>query len=260
MRAPGAALLVGLALLLLELPMAHGLALFHSMDNNGSLCSQPKPMQITYFNNAASSDSYQVPLSAEAWNDAPVMIHLSSTSSLGSATIIVNSTNSPNFDFYGITYNAQNATGFNLLCSGGHIHIPIAITVDDSNLASFDGAHPSLSDNDVRVHNLAHEMGHAIGLFHSQVVCSLMYPYMDTSIPNCGVYFPVVDDVKSAAMLYGWAFDSSFASQSTSSNGKVSWEGNGICVTCPPVDLQVLSPSTSSATVYNNSHLRTLPS
>src|SRR5713101_1901852 len=123
--------------------MAHGLTLFHSMDNNGSLCNQPKPMQITYFNNAGSNDSYQVPLSAEAWNDAPVLIHLSSASSPTSATIIVNSTQNQNFDFYGITYSAQNATGFNLLCSGGYIHIPIAITVDDFNLASFESAHPN---------------------------------------------------------------------------------------------------------------------
>ena len=251
------AILVAVIIVSSETVLTHGLALETS---NGSKCTQPSPMQITYYSGTSASDSYQVPLAAESWNDMPAMIHLSSIASSGSAAITVASTLDPSRLFLGITFTAGNPDLL-LTCSNGNVNDPTQIIISDYYVSQEEANSTKifgfqLSDNDFRVHILAHELGHAIGLAHSQVLCSLMYESLD-NIKYCGqgVYFPVVDDIKGAAMLYGWAFDASFASQSVSGNGKVSWEGNGFCVTCPPVDLQVLSPSTSSVKVYNNSAL-----
>ncbi len=196
-------------------------------------------MNISYLNIASPVENYQVPLAAESWNDVPAFIHLSSTSDQGSAMIIVNSTYDQNFKLTGGTPYG----GLTLFsCHNGYIDTPVRIVLNDYVLSSY--------SQDVIILTIAHEMGHAMGIEHSLVTASLMWDGPE-NFKNYGVYFPVVDDIKAAAALYGWTGDSALANFS-GQNGGVG------CVTpcLPPFTLFVTTAGSGNyAKVMNNTGL-----
>src|SRR5437879_4581928 len=89
-----------------ETVLAAGYVLENSTSGNGSLCRQPSPMNIAYYNAAGSVESQDVPLAAETWNDVPAVVHFTQVGSPGSAVVIVNSTNNPFAPVVGRTYNS----------------------------------------------------------------------------------------------------------------------------------------------------------
>src|SRR5712691_3272311 len=110
-------LLIGISLLSMEGLSVNGYDFVTSVTGNGSLCRQQNPMQLTYYNAASSSDTYQVPLAAEAWNDVPAFLHFSISTSQASATITVTSIFRTDLTFYGHVFTPGFPDGIS--CSNG---------------------------------------------------------------------------------------------------------------------------------------------
>lgn len=241
-----AGILIGLVLLSLESLSASGFALYSSDDKNGSLCKQRHPTSVGVYNGASSPDSNEVPLAVSAWNDVPTPLSLQPVSNPSLAVILVNNTNNPLLRYNGNTYNAGGDAlpQSKLNCSGGYINTPVAITINDAGVSTSESNFPqSVDDMDFRIQIIAHEMGHSLGLAHSTETCSLMLgsPYYE-NVLQCRVFFPVVDDVRGLAALYGWAADTTFAQSSGQTTGRT-----------PPLELQQGYGSVSSPTTLPSS-------
>ncbi|TMI22676.1 matrixin family metalloprotease [Candidatus Bathyarchaeota archaeon] len=221
------AVLIGIILVSTEALSVEGYSLFYSQDNNGSLCKQQNPLQIKYYNGASAMESLQVPWAAEVWNDVPALLYFAPVSNQGMAAVVINSTNNPNFDFFGTTYNHGGLANKKIYCSNGYVNTPVVITLADANIQSFEQQYPNVDSREFVGQVIAHEMGHSLGLAHSGRPCTLMYEYDVVLDPQCqgGVFFPVKDDIDGAIALYGVVVSTPFSNTDVS-GGYLCWYCN----------------------------------
>ena len=215
-------------------------------------------MQITYYNVNYTADPYALSLAAEVWNDVPAFIHISSTSNQNAATVLVLQTSNPlDLGTLARTWNSPSKT---FSCPGGIISTPLYIQINTAAVADYlNNPHPSTTTLNVDIHVLAHELGHVLGLAAQvQVQCSLEEKSIYLS-EQCGVDFPVADDIKGVSALYGWAGDTRFAGSADANGFSIDFSGSGgfQCEPCePPVTLlNTLAGTNYHAEVLNNTSL-----
>lgn len=120
-----------------------------------------------------------------AWNGSPANVLFNS----GSSSITADDTNNSSVGWDGITNYHWSACGFLWLSKCfdyAHVLLNYSYTSHDS-ANTIKGI-------------AAHELGHAIGLGHTNG-CVLMTPYTSTR-NSCGIYGPVSDDVNGVNSLY----------------------------------------------------------
>ncbi len=198
-------------------------------------CRQGSPT-VYYYNGADSVESQYVPLAAESWNDMPAQVFLIPISSptASSTNIIIQSVFVQGGVLAQISYT----------CVPPYFSGKTTIALNDWALGC-NHTSPGCQDSIIQV--IAHELGHALGLDHSTVNWSLMWPD-NSNWQEYRIFVPVLDDAKGLAQWYGQNHDTSFASSSAS--------GGSASGTTLPLTLQVTTPSSSSyAKVYSSTSL-----
>src|SRR5437879_2658784 len=195
------AFVVALPILFL-ITAAHAYVLEKGSD--GGFCKMQNPMNITYFNGASSLEINEVPYAVEAWNDVPAHIHFLSWTP-DTAIIQVMSNTDPNFQKTGgVQYDAIAFTigspSYALTCSQGYSNTPLEILFNDAAGALQGKSYSYITGT------VGHEFSHVLGLDESSDKNSLDFIGGDIRDSE-GIYFPILDDVKGVAYLYGWAGD-----------------------------------------------------
>jgi Matrixin len=249
-----------ITLMVSTLSLAHAFV-FLSVTNNGvvSRCLLANPTNIQYnLETTNAQDSIAANIAAEEWNDVPAMIHFVQTTNVNPPpTIFVKSVpGNPSNEFssggVAIAFTLGNSN-FQTTCHNGYADLPWEIDINDDQIAPYAQSH-GLNDLDLRTSIIAHEMGHTMGLQHTQVPCALMEEIQGRFTCGNGIFSPQIDDIKGVASLYGWTRDTAFAN--TASSGSTSINTNPGYTT--PLEMTVDYPNPGTyVSLYN---LTSLPS
>lgn len=220
MKSRKTGLLTGLYLIVLEMAFVGPLSDANAYVFYEGFCKwQEAYFGVDYF--SESSFVTEVRFAREAWNNMPAAFFLRPVGSLNEAKIHVYDINDPRSPL-------GSGGGKCLLGTGTYV----------SGFVELNKARLPDRIEDIRILTATQEFGHAIGLRHSQVKYSAMWPD-DANWWEYNVIVSVFDDIKGLVALYGWAYHTSFASIRTSGSASVS-------SISPPVTLQVLNPASET--------------